>query len=268
MKVEKGSVYMEFNFKGKKALVTGGGSGLGRECALLFAKNGASVLVADKIPERCEEVCKEIREYGVDAIAYPLDVRDYDSVHAMYKKMMDEWGRVDFVVNSAGVCLTEEITKQSLQDIDLSIDINIKGTLYSCREALALMRPQKYGKIVNMSSIAAKACLGGFSVYSATKAAVLAATASLGREAALDNVTVNCICPGIIRTSMWEDILDQIAGDDPQKREEVWKEWNKGTPNGKPQDPIDIANMVAFLCSEEARYITSQNIGVDGGYTF
>ena len=130
------------------------------------------------------------------------------------------------------------------------------------------MRPQKFGKIVNMSSIAAKACLGGFSVYSATKAAVLAATASLGREAALDNVTVNCICPGIIRTSMWEEILDQIAGSDLQKREEVWKEWNKGTPNGKPQDPIDIANMVAFLCSEEARYITSQNIGVDGGYTF
>lgn len=259
---------MEFNFKGKKALVTGGGSGLGRECALLFAKNGASVLVADKIPERCEEVCNEIKKYGVDAIAYPLDVRDYNSVHHMYEKIIEEWGRVDFVVNSAGVCLTEEITKQSLHDIDLSIDVNIKGTLYSCREALALMRPQKFGKIVNMSSIAAKACLGGFSVYSATKAAVLAATASLGREAALDNVTVNCICPGIIRTSMWEEILDQIAGSDLQKREEVWKEWNKGTPNGKPQEPIDIANMVAFLCSEEARYITSQNIGVDGGYTF
>ncbi len=259
---------MEFNFKGKKALVTGGGSGLGRECALLFAKNGASVLVADKIPERCEEVCDEIRKLGQEAIAYPLDVTNPTSVHEMYEKIIEEWGRVDFVVNSAGVCLTEEITKQSLHDIDLSIDVNIKGTLYSCREALALMRPQKFGKIVNMSSIAAKACLGGFSVYSATKAAVLAATASLGREAALDNVTVNCICPGIIRTSMWEEILDQIAGSDLQKREEVWKEWNKGTPNGKPQDPIDIANMVAFLCSEEARYITSQNIGVDGGYTF
>ena len=259
---------MNFNFQGKKALVTGGGSGLGKECALLFAKNGADVLIADLIPERCEEVCDEIRKLGQEAITYPLDVTNPTSVHEMYEKIIEEWGRVDFVVNSAGVCLTEEITKQSLHDIDLSIDVNIKGTLYSCREALALMRPQKFGKIVNMSSIAAKACLGGFSVYSATKAAVLAATASLGREAALDNVTVNCICPGIIRTSMWEEILDQIAGSDLQKREEVWKEWNKGTPNGKPQDPIDIANMVAFLCSEEARYITSQNIGVDGGYTF
>ena len=101
-----------------------------------------------------------------------------------------------------------------------------------------------------------------------TKAAVLAATASLGREAALDNVTVNCICPGIIKTSMWEEILDQLAGDDQAERDRVWAEWNKGTPNGKPQEPIDIANMVAFLCTEEARYITSQNIGVDGGYTF
>ncbi len=259
---------MEFNFKGKKALVTGGGSGLGRECALLFAKSGADVLIADLLPERCEKVAAEVRALGVESIAYPVDVTNYDQVAAMYKKIVDEWGTVDFVVNSAGVCLTEELTTQKLSDINLSIDVNIKGTIYSCREALAIMRPKKFGKIVNMSSIAAKSCLGGFSVYSATKAAVLAATASLGREAALDNVTVNCICPGIIKTSMWEEILDQLAGSDPAKRDEVWKEWTKGIPNGKPQDPIDIAYMTIFLCTEEARYITSQNIGVDGGYTF
>ncbi len=259
---------MFFNFKGKKALVTGGGSGLGRECALLFARAGADVLIADVRPERCEEVANEIRALGRESIAYALDVTDYNQVADMYSTIVKEWGTVDFVVNSAGVCLTEDLTEQSLKDIDLSIDVNIKGTIYSCREALAIMRPKKYGKIVNMSSIAAKACLGGFSVYSATKAAVLAATASLGREAALDNVTVNCICPGIIKTSMWEEILDQLAGDDQAKRDQVWAEWTAGTPNGKPQDPIDIANMVAFLCSEDARYITSQNIGVDGGYTF
>jgi meso-butanediol dehydrogenase/(S,S)-butanediol dehydrogenase/diacetyl reductase len=259
---------MFFNFKGKKALVTGGGSGLGRECAILFAKAGADVLIADLKPERCQEVAEEVRKYGREAISYPLDVTNYEEVAAMYKKMIDEWGTVDFVVNSAGVCLTEDLTTQSLENIDLSIDVNIKGTIYSCKEALAIMRPNKYGKIINMSSIAAKACLGGFSVYSATKAAVLAATACLGREAALDNVTVNCICPGIIKTSMWEEILDQLAGDDQAERDRVWAEWTKGTPNGKPQDPIDIANMVAFLCSEEARYITAQNIGVDGGYTF
>ena len=259
---------MEFNFKGKKALVTGGGSGLGRECALLFAKYGADVLVADLIEDRCEKVANEVRLLGRNAIAFPIDVTDYNQVANMYKKIVDAWGTVDFVVNSAGVCLTEDLTTQTVKDIDLSIDVNIKGTIYSCREALAIMRPNKYGKIVNMSSIAAKACLGGFSVYSATKSAVLAATASLGREAAKDNVTVNCICPGIIKTSMWEEILDQLAGDNQAERDRVWKEWNSGTPNGKPQDPIDIANMVAFLCSEEARYITSQNIGVDGGYTF
>ncbi|MDK2787730.1 MAG: meso-butanediol dehydrogenase / (S,S)-butanediol dehydrogenase / diacetyl reductase [Epulopiscium sp.] len=197
-----------------------------------------------------------------------MDVTDYEQVAKMYKTIVEQWGTVDYVVNSAGVCLTEELTKQSIDDINLSIDVNIKGVIYSCREALAIMRPKKFGKIINMSSIAAKACLGGFSVYSATKAAVLAATASLGREAALDNVTVNCICPGIIKTSMWEEILDQMAGDDQAERDRVWAEWVKGTPNGKPQDPIDIANMVAFLCTEETRYITAQNIGVDGGFTF
>ena len=259
---------MKFNFEGKKALITGGGSGLGRECALLFALNGADIFVADLKKERCEAVAEEVRKLGRNAIAYTLDVSDYNQVANMYKEIVEQWGTVDFVVNSAGVCLTEELTTQSLNDIDLSIDVNIKGTIYSCREALSIMRPKKYGKIVNLSSIAAKACLGGFSVYSATKAAVLAATASLGREAALDNVTVNCICPGIIKTSMWEEILDQLAGDDQAARDKVWAEWNAGTPNGKPQEPIDIANMAAFLCSEEARYITSQNIGVDGGYTF
>ena len=259
---------MEFNFKGKKALVTGGGSGLGRECALLFAKSGADVLIADLKPERCDKVAEEVRALGANAISYALDVTNYKEVEEMYKKIVEEWGTVDFVVNSAGVCLTEELTTQSLENIDLSIDVNIKGTVYSCREALKIMREKKYGKIINMSSIAAKACLGGFSVYSATKSAVLALTASLGREAALDNVTVNCICPGIIKTSMWEEILDQLAGDNQEERDRVWAEWTKGTPNGKPQDPIDIANMTAFLCTEEARYITSQNIGVDGGYTF
>ena len=259
---------MNFDFKGKKVLVTGGGSGLGRECALLFAKSGADVLIADLKQERCDMVADEVRNLGVNAISYQVDVTNYEEVKKMYEKIVNEWGTVDFVVNSAGVCLTEDLTTQSLNDIDLSIDVNIKGTVYSCREALMIMRPKKYGKIVNMSSIAAKACLGGFSVYSATKSAVLALTASLGREAALDNVTVNCICPGIIKTSMWEEILDQLAGSDQAERDRVWAEWNKGTPNGKTQEAIDIANMVAFLCSEEARYITSQNIGVDGGYTF
>ena len=155
---------MKFNFEGKKALVTGGGSGLGRECALVFARGGADVLIADLKPERCEEVANEIRALGRKAIAYPVDVTNYEEVANMYKKIVEEFGTVDFVVNSAGVCLTEDLTSQSVEDIDLSIDVNIKGTIYSCREALAIMRPKKFGKIVNMSSIAAKACLGGFSV--------------------------------------------------------------------------------------------------------
>ena len=118
---------MEFNFRGKKALVTGGGSGLGRECAILFAKNGADVLVADLIPERCEEVATEIIKYGVNAISYQVDVTDYEQVASMYKKIVDEWGTVDIVVNSAGVCLTGELTEESLENIDKTIDINIKG---------------------------------------------------------------------------------------------------------------------------------------------
>ncbi len=259
---------MKFNFEGKKALVTGGGSGLGKECALLFAKNGADVLIADLIPERCEAVCNEIKKLSREAIAYPLDVTKPNCVHDMYQKIKEMWGRVDFVVNSAGVCLTSNLIDQSIEDINSLVDINIKGTIYSCREALAMMKEQQYGKIVNMSSIAAKSCSANFSVYSSTKAAVLALTASLGREVAKDNINVNCICPGIIRTNMWEDILDQMAGSEDNVRNTVWENCNVATPNGKPQEPIDIANMTAFLCSDEARYITSQNIGVDGGYTF
>ena len=130
---------MKFNFKGKKALVTGGGSGLGRECALLFAQNGVDVLIADVKRERCEKVAEEVRNLGAQAIAYEVDITDYDQVAKMYRTIVEQWGTVDYVVNSAGVCLTEELTKQSINDINLSIDVNVKGVLYSCREALAIM---------------------------------------------------------------------------------------------------------------------------------
>ncbi len=121
----------------------------------------------------------------------------------MYKKIVDEWGTVDIVVNSAGVCLTGELTEESLENIDKTIDINIKGTIYSCREALNIMRANKYGKIVNMSSIAAKACSAGFSVYSCTKSAVLALTASLGREAAKIMLML---------TVYVQELLEQVCG--------------------------------------------------------
>jgi NAD(P)-dependent dehydrogenase (short-subunit alcohol dehydrogenase family) len=130
------------------------------------------------------------------------------------------------------------------------------------------MQKQHYGKIVNMSSIAAKLGGANAAVYSATKAGVLELTACLAREYAQYNININCVLPGIIRTPLWENMLNEMTNNDESKKDEVFASFTKDIPLGKPQEPIDIANAVLFLCTEEANNITAQNLGVDGGQTY
>ena len=259
---------IKFDFKNKNVIVTGSGKGLGKSIAEEFARAGANVVIADISKEDSEKVAEELKQYGVKTQVYIIDVSKYEDVEKMIDFVVKEFGSVDILINNAGICVANPLTQMDVETADAIIDINVKGTIYGCKAAIPYMVKQKYGKIINLSSIAAKLCGAGSAVYSASKSAVLALTASLAREYARDNININCICPGIIRTPLWEKMLDDMTGNDASKKDSLFASFTDQIPNGRPQDPIDISNMILYLCSDEAYNITGQNIGVDGGQTF
>lgn len=261
---------MEFNFKDKNVIVTGGASGLGKCIAEEFAKSGANVVIVDVNKDKAAETANELQKYGVRTFATGTDVTKYNEVEDLMEKTYRKFGSIDVLINSAGICVLQPILDMSMKDLDAVIDIDFKGTVYCSRAALKYMKEQKSGKIVNMSSIAGKLSGAGASIYSSVKYGIISLTASLAREFARDGINVNAILPGIIRTNMWEDILDGFTGnsEDDKVRNGVFTQYEDSIPQGVAQEPIDIANMTLYLCSDEARYITGQNIGVDGGQTF
>lgn len=261
---------MEFNFKDKVAVITGGGSGLGKCIAIEFAKANANVIIIDKNSEKAKATANELNNMGVKSMYFDIDITDYQEVEKVMNTVNTEFGRIDILINSAGICLLQPILNMSISDLDAVIDIDLKGTVYCTKAVLKYMKEQKYGKIVNMSSIAAKLSGANASIYSCVKNAIISFTASIGREFAQDGINCNAILPGIIRTNMWEDILDGFTNnsEDKKVRDDVFNTYESGIPQGRAQEPIDIANMTLFLCTEEAKSITSQNIGVDGGQTF
>ena len=261
---------MEFNFKDKVAVVTGGASGLGKCIATEFAKAGANVIVIDRNSEKADQTAQELHNMGVKSMSSDIDITNYQEVERVMEMVNTNFGRIDILINCAGICILEPILDMELKNLDAVIDIDLKGTVYCTKAALKYMKEQKYGKIVNMSSIAAKLSGENASIYSCVKNAIISFTASIGREFARDGINCNAVLPGIIRTNMWEEILDGFTNksEDKTVRDNVFNDYEESIPNGKAQEPIDIANMTLFLCTEEARYITSQNIGVDGGQTF
>lgn len=260
---------MKFDFKNKNVIITGGGSGLGECIAEQFAIAGANIVIVDVNEKKAIEVAKRLSKYGTKTLATATDVTKYDDVENLMDNVNKTLGSIDILINSAGICLLQPILDMSIKDLDAVIDIDYKGTVYCCKAALKYMKNNKYGKIINMSSIAAKLSGENASIYSSVKYGIISLTASLAREFAKDGININAILPGIIRTNMWEDILDDLTKKGKKEvKDETFIAYESGIPQGKAQEPIDIANMTLFLCTEEAKTITGQNIGVDGGQTF
>lgn len=255
---------LKFDFKDQVVVVTGGASGIGECIAKEFASSGANVVIVDLNEEKINKVVEQI---GSQAIPYKMDVTKYDKFVKLYNYLLNRFGKIDIVVNSAGICKMGMIDAMDIETVDAVIDIDLKGTIYSCKAIAPIFKKQKSGKIINMSSIAGRLCDSGSNVYATAKAGIMALTTAIGRELAPYNVNVNSILPGIVRTSMWEGILDDFTKDNNADREEVFKKYTSVIPMKRPQETIDIANMTLFLCSEECKNVTAQNIAVDGGHT-
>ncbi len=245
------------SFKGKTVLITGASRGIGRECALEFARQGASNIIIgyNKSEEQALALESMLRDAGVNALALKADVRSASEVKLMFRRAQAAFGQVHILVNNAGISGFSLFTDISEEMWDEMMDTNIKGMYLTCREALPDMISEKDGAIVNISSIWGQVGASCEVHYSASKAAVIGLTKALAKELGPSNVRVNCVAPGVIQT-------DMLAVVDPAIQEELKEE----TPLMKLGNPIDIAKSVCFLCSPDAGFITGQVLGVNGGF--
>ena len=245
--------------KDKVAIVTGGGRGIGRATALRFVEEGAKVVIADLALDKAIEVVNEINEMTSDrpsrqVIAHPVDVTDPDSVTQMIQATMDAFGRVDVLVNNAGIVQDAQLVKMETERFDAVIDVNLKG-VFNCSQAVAsIMVTQGSGVILNASSIVGTYGNFGQTNYAATKAGVVAMTKVWARELGRKGVRVNAVAPGFVQTRLMEGIPERVL-------EGIVKR----VPQARLGRPEEIANAYLWLASDQASYVNGHVLAVDGG---
>jgi NAD(P)-dependent dehydrogenase (short-subunit alcohol dehydrogenase family) len=246
--------------EGKRGVVTGAASGLGREVARLFAAEGARVVVADVNDDGAEEVAKELRDAGGAAVSQPCDVTVEDQVRAALDRCRSEWGGLDTLINNAGVQLEKALDETSNEEYDWVFDVNVRGVFWGCKHAVTRMRESGGGTIVNTASALSLVSDPFLPVYTASKHAVLGLTRSVGVAYAADGIRCNCVCPGDMQTPMIERYW--AATGDPEKAR---KEMASMYPAGRIGQPGEVARAILFLASDEASYVNGAFMQVDGG---
>jgi meso-butanediol dehydrogenase/(S,S)-butanediol dehydrogenase/diacetyl reductase len=261
---------MHKRFEFKKAFVTGAGTGIGKAIATRLASEGAQVIVTDINLLWAKSTAEEItKKYSVEALAFKLDVTNSAEVDEVIQKAWRDCGRIDFLINNAGVSTMNRVVDLSEQEWDYNMNVNAKGVFLVTRAALRMMLNHDYGsekpKIVNTASMAGKYGTPFLAHYCASKFAVVGFTQALALELAPYGITVNAVCPGYVQTSMQERELNWEAKLRNMTPEQVKAEYLAHVPLGRLETPEDVANVFAFLCSHDADYITGQAINVSGG---
>ena len=243
------------NFAGKTAVVTGGSRGIGRAICEELARGGANVVLCYAgRAEAAQETVTACEDLGAKALAVQCNVADEAQVKALMDAAVKEFGRIDILVNNAGVTRDGLVMMMKEADFDAVIDVNLKGTFNCCKAAAQRMMKQRYGRIVNLSSVVGVAGNAGQANYAASKAGVIGLTKSLARELAARNVTANAVAPGFIATDMTDALSEK------QREAIVGRIASK-----RLGEPEDVAKLVRFLASEDAGYITGQVVCIDGG---
>jgi 3-oxoacyl-[acyl-carrier protein] reductase len=242
------------SLQGHVALVTGASQGIGRACGIALAKAGATVVLAARNEEKLNAVVAEIEAAGGKAVAYPLDVASEEAIKAAVKQITTEIGKIDILVNNAGITRDGLLLRMKRSDWDEVLTTNLTAAFLLTQACLSGMMKQRWGRIINITSIVGQTGAAGQANYSASKAGLIGFTLSVAREVASRNITVNAVAPGYIATAMTEVLTDE------QKQAIT-----AGIPLGRQGADADIANAVLYLASNEAGYVTGHVLDVNGG---
>lgn len=244
----------DLTFAGKVALVTGASQGIGEAIAAELASTGLSVALVDIQEEKLRGVASRITAAGGQAFSYPADVSRFDEATRVTEAVLQDSGSLDYLVNNAGITRDNLLLRMREEEWDAVLAVNLKGVFNFCRAALRSMVSQRFGRIVNISSVVGLMGNVGQANYAASKAGVIGLSRSLAREVAARGITVNCVSPGFVVTAMTEGLS-----------EEVKKAFLNLIPMKRMGTPDDVAQAVKFLLSDQAAYITGQVIHVNGG---
>jgi len=248
-----------FRLNEKIAFVTGGGSGIGKAVAILFAKQGAEVHVMDLNEEACNTTVRAIQENNGKAIAQVCDVSAQQKVREIFSKI----GKVDILVNSAGISHIGNVLNTTEADFDRLYNVNVKGVYNCLQAAVSIMKQNKAGVILNLASVAGIIGLTDRFAYSMTKGAVYSMTLSVARDYIHEGIRCNCISPGRVHTPFVDGFIKKNY---PGKEEEMFEKLSKTQPIGRMAEPEEIAYLVLYLCSDEASFITGCDYPIDGGF--
>jgi 3-oxoacyl-[acyl-carrier protein] reductase len=242
------------SLSGRVALVTGASQGIGRGCALKLAASGATVVLAARNQEKLAELVREIEIGGGKAFAFPVDVADEEQVKTAFKSALGQLGKIDILINNAGITRDQLVMRMKRADWDAVLNTNLTSAYLCIQQVIGSMLKQRWGRIINITSVFGQTGQAGQANYAASKAGLIGLTMAIAREVASRSITCNAVAPGFIETSMTSGFSEDF------KQNAL-----KMIPLGRVGTPEDVASAVAFLASEEASYVTGHVLNVNGG---